>query len=302
MKISPLSIFRMIFTASILTIGGASAQSVVFSFGGDTWNYASGPSTLGFVSQTPANSTSVSSGSVTKSGLTVKFGASFVGGATSGANFGGSSVGSSLSYAVSPQNPAGFLLSSGSNDSSGLADGTAASINGGNVDKYQRWHFEFSSPILIDNFIIQDIDNLNTSFRDILGAEAYTSAGYTTAFTGNALNVSALPVAGSGIDATFGLNGTTSLANYSVNVGSQNLSVLSPNVSTGNPNSTPAIRANVTFGATPIKAFSLYSMSNMGSTHRMSLDNGVFSVTVVPEPSAALLALVSAFGILRRRR
>ncbi len=284
-------------------IGSVSAQSVSFSFGTDTWNYASGSPTTGFVNQTPANTQTQSSGSVTKSGVTMKFGASFAGSTTSGDNYGGLTSGSSLTFAPSGQNPAGFLLTSEFNDSTSLPNGISSALNSGSITTYQRWYFEFSSPVSINSFLIQDIDNIvGNQFRDILGAEGYGTSGFTTAFVGNTLNTAALPTAGSGINPTFGFQSPTELALYNLTVGSESLAVVSPNVDTGNPSSDPKHRVNVGFGSTPIRAFSIYAISNDADNHRMSLDNGVFQITVIPEPSGAMLALISVTGLLLRRR
>ncbi len=286
---------------SLIAIASVNAQSVSFSFGSDTWDYASGPSTVGFLKQTPANSTIVSSGSVTKNGVTMKFGASFVGGADSGTNYSGLSSGSSMTFAPTGQNPSGFLLTTNDNDSTGLSGTSTSSSLSGNVTKYQRWHFEFSSPITINSFLIQDIDNLSGGFRDILGAEGYIATGYNSAFNGNALNVSALPTAGSGIDPTFGLANNSELDRYTLNIGSQTLRVVSPGEDTNNPSSDPQHRANITFADTQIRAFSIYAISNQSSNHRMSLDNGVFQVTI-PEPSVWILNVLSITCIVTRRR
>jgi hypothetical protein len=279
-----------------------SAQSVNFSFITDTWNYASGSPTTGFATQVGELESVQSSGSVTKSGLTMKFGASFVGGANSGENFGTSSSGRSMTNSSASQNPAGFMFTSQDNDSTGLTNGIATSLTG-SISSYQRWHFEFSAPVTINSFLIEDIDNLSGggTFRDILGAEGFLSAGYSTAFSGNALNVSSLPVAGSGSNPTWGFGSPTELQTYDLTLGAGGLQVVSPNTDTGNLSSNPKHSVNISFGSTPITAFSIYSISNHDNVHRMALDNSSFQVTI-PEPSATMLALVSVVGLLQRRR
>jgi hypothetical protein len=278
------------------------AQTVAFSLATDTWNYSTGSPTVGFVNQTPALSATNSSGYSTKSGISVNFGATFVGTAVSGANFSGS-VGSSMTSASGNLNPNGFLLSTQNNDSTGITDGITAPIDGGVVSSYQRWFFEFSEAVILDEFILQDVDNLTggNGFRDIIAAEAYLPSGYISAFPSNTFNSALLPITGSGgVDASYTLG--TSLSTGTLTIGSETILAAAPNINTSNPSSTPAVAAAVSFGTTPVRAFSIYAISNQSNVHRMALNNNSFQVSIVPEPSVSLLGILSTVGLLVKRR
>lgn len=285
--------FMLLLSALPLT-----ASPITFSFLTDDWTMPGIGLQTGFVSQTPANSSNMSTGTATKSGVTLTFIATFVN-STSGANFGTSSVGSSMTNGVAT-NPSGFLMSTAQNDSPGISTDhpnnvTLRSPASGTATDYQRWHFEFSEPIVLQAFNIDDIDNENNSgqggFQDILGAEAFLDSGYTPGVT---------PTAGSGINPTFTLG--SSLVEGALTLGSENIQVVSPNATTGNPSSTPNVRANVTFGDTPIRAFSIYAFSDLNAVHRMTLSNHSFTLATVPEPSSVLFGLLSVCGILIHRR
>lgn len=287
---------------ALSTLSGT-AQNLTFSFLTDTWISPTNVSTSGFVGQTGQNSSSSSSGTTTKSGVTLMFGASFVGGADSGGNFSGENVGSSLTNATGSLNPNGFLMSTSQNDSPGFTNGISASLAGSTITSYQRWYFEFSVPVILDQFIMQDIDNVDGGFRDILGAEAYGPTGYGSAFTGG-FNPSLMPIAGSGINPQFQTFGSpTALGEGSANIGLETLAIIAPMTITGNPSSTANVRAGIDFGSgTLVKAFSVYAISNENNVHRMSLNQSSFSVAI-PEPSTSALAFATAFGwVVRRRR
>lgn len=277
------------FLASVLfTIAALPSQAAVtFSFIEDTWSYDVGPSTVGFLNQTDPGTNNSSKGYLTEGGVTLTFTATFVGTAVSGAYFPNQTVGSSMTNVPDGLNPPGFVLSTQSNDSTGLTDGIAANPTVGAVTSYQRWHFEFSKPVILDTFLMEDIDNLNNSFRDILGAEAFTS-----------ITPGVTPTAGTGINPTFGLG--SSLSSSMMTIGLENLSAVYPIVNTGNPASTDPVNASVSFGTTEIRAFSIYAISNTNFVHRMSLDGSSF--TVIPEPSSSVLGLLAMGGLLARRR
>lgn len=71
---------------------------------------------------------------------------------------------------------------------------------------------------------------------------------------------------------------------------------------TGNPNNTPEVRAQVSFGTSQMSSFSVYAFSDRDSDHQLSINSSSFEVTTVPEPSAALLSVISLGALLRRRR
>jgi hypothetical protein len=291
----------------VLGLSAMNSQAVItVSFLTDTWNYAVGSPTLGFVNQTAPSASSPSAGSVTKDGVTLNFSATFVGGAQSGTSFsaGVAPVGSSMTNAGPGQNPPGFLLSTVNNDSAGLTEGIAANPTTGTVSSYQRWHFEFSEPVYLHQFFMKDIDNnpSNTgsldggtgSFRDILGAEAWTTR-----------TPGPPPTAGTGFDPTIALDSATLLTTSTLGLtGGGDLVAIYPIVNTGNPASTANVNALIYFGASKISAFSVYAISNNPNVHRMSLDQSSFSfdAEVVPEPSASALGVLAMGGMLLRRR
>lgn len=285
----------------------ALAQGITFSFLTDTWSYASGAPTVGFNKASSLQSgivdetTAVFSASTTKEGITLKFSANFFGNAISSENS-SPGTGSTLTNATDPgDNPTGFIFGTERNDSPGLNSSNAGSLTGGTFTRYQRWHFEFSTPITLDNFLIQDIDNLANSFRDIFAAEAYLPGGYVSPYSGATIDVASLPTVGTGIDPTYTTFPGTSLATHTLTapVGSHTLLALSPDEDTGNPNNTANVRAEVGFDQA-VQAFSIYSISNTGFAHRMSLDSANFGV--IPEPSVSLLVVFASAGLAMRRR
>jgi hypothetical protein len=280
----------------LLTSSTAFSQTVSFNFLTDNWTYDSKGPTTGFVRDTTTSGTQTSKGYIVKGGVTLTFTASFFGGANAGIAYSGATEGSSLTNGTG--NPSGFVMTTQNNDSTAIPNGIDTVITGSPaVTSYQRWHFEFSTPVVLNTFIMEDIDNIGasgaTSFRDILGAEAFTSI--TSGVT---------PTAGSGnINPTYGLGSPTLLATTTLSIGSEQISAVYPTAATGNPSSTANVNASVGFGTTAIRAFSLYAISNSADVHRMSLDGSSFNV--IPEPSSFALAmsfLVLGGVALRRRR
>ncbi|MGL5018935.1 MAG: PEP-CTERM sorting domain-containing protein [Luteolibacter sp.] len=314
---------KKLFVIPLISVGmSCLTEAITFSFTTDTWFYANGSSTTGFdktsasIGAAAGNTGAIYSASTTKDGVTVKFSADFVGGTTSGASFSSgtnfTNVGSTLTEATGTQNPNGFLLSSTNNDSTGLNNGTNgdtatfSNIEGDRFSRYQRWYIEFSAPVTIDSFVMEDIDNITTggNFRDIFGAEAFLASGYVSPFTGTggAVVVGNIPVVGTGLNPTYALATGTDLQTYNLltpGTGTTDLSVVSPFVDTGNPISTAEVRAGVTFSE-PVQAISVYAISNLNTVHRMALSGSSF--TVIPEPSVSILSALAAIGMVARRR
>ncbi len=293
--------------ASLLMLAASilpSHAAITFSFLNDTWS--TGPVDGGFTRQTGNTSSASSTGTLTKSGVTLTFTATFVGGANSAAPFPanqGAPAGSSLTNGIG-SNPSGFLMSTDGNDSAGITSGFNPANGGshsgapttGFATAYQRWHFAFSEPVRLETFEMFDIDNISGTpgFQDILGVEAWTASGPVTSGTGD-------------VNPTFVLG--SSLSQSTLNFDSltgESVVIISPNASTNNPSSTPAVNASITFKDgfnenIPIRAFSLYAFSDINNVHRMTLNQSQFSI--VPEPSSSALGIITlGCALLRRRR
>lgn len=290
--------------ASLLLLAATvlpSHATITFSFLTDTWN--GGPLNGGFVRQTGNNSSASSTGSLTKSGVTLTFTATFIGGANSGGTYPNNPPGPGSSMTNGSGNPSGFLMSTAANDSAGITTGfipADGSHNGtattGFATAYQRWLFEFSEPVRLETFRMFDIDNLDSpgAFQDILGVEAWSTTGGFAAGTGD-------------VNPTFTLG--SSLSTSTLNFGSlagEDVSIISPNRFTDNPSSTADVNADIAFknGSNqniPIRAFSLYAFSDINNVHRMTLNESQFSI--VPEPSTSALGILTlSCALIRRRR
>lgn len=253
--------------ALLLTAALPAGATTTFSFITDVW-------TNGVSTQT-GYLNSATSGTLTKAGLTLSFQSSFAGTATA----------ATRNLTLDNGNPTGFVLGTNT-DPNNLA---------GNLANYQRWDFSFSQPVLIDSLIIDDIDSDNPNalttpngFRDAIAAEGFSSQ------TPGAL--------GTGIDVDFSFESQTELIEGVIAAGSgQSVNyVIAPPAN--NPNNAPIHRAYLTFGSTPVSSFSIYSFSDRSQSHRVTLFQGIVEVTAVPEPSTALLGLLGAAFLIRRRR
>lgn len=257
-----------VFLAIALLVFGSSVSpaATTFSFITDVWTNGASTQT-GYLN-------GASSGTLTKDGLTMTFQSSYA----------GTGIAATRNLTLDNGNPTGFVL------------GTNADANNlnGTLLNYQRWDFSFSQPVLINSLIIDDIDSDNTNalttlngFRDAIAAEGFASQ------TPGAL--------GTGVDVEFDFENPTGLIPGVILAGSgQSVNyVISP--AANNPNNAPIHRAYLSFGDTPVSSFSIYSFSDRSQSHRVTLFQGIIDVTAVPEPAAALLGLLSA-GLLARRR
>lgn len=277
---------RLLLPAFALTALACSAQQVTtFSFLDDTWVNPSSTQ-VGFRSQTAGGANNSSTGTVTKNGITLTFTGSFVGTAVNSLDSPTApGQGGSFTNATTI-NPRGFIFGT-SNDANPII--FSESSFSGTVSNYQRWDFSFSEPLILSEFILQDIDS-DATFRDIVAAESFS-----TLTPGSA---------GSGVGATYGLLGQpSSLLRGSVDFNGSSLDAVGAPLGLGNPNNTPEVSAAISFGSTPISSFSVYAFSDNNTVHRLSLNGSSFNVTAVPEPSGAMLGIFSlgALCLFRRR-
>ncbi|NJR43647.1 MAG: hypothetical protein HC767_14350 [Akkermansiaceae bacterium] len=243
---------------------------------------------VGFVSLTAPGGAQPSIGTSTKDGITLAFAATFSGTAVSSANT-IPGQGATLTNATST-NPLGFINGTQNDNNPITFTGTPGFETGfsGAISNYQRWDFSFSEPIILSDFTFEDIDSQGTlEFRDMFGAEAFTTTTPGAAGTG----IDPVYTLGSGL-----FEGTATFAG-------NDLSAVSAQLNLNNPNNTPEVRASVSFPATPISSFSIYSFSDRVNAHRFSLNSSSFEVTAaIPEPSTALLGVLSLGALFRRRR
>jgi hypothetical protein len=262
--VPPLAVALALVTARV------EAATTTFSFVTDSWTNGTSTQT-GYLD-------GATSGTLTKDGITLTFSSSIAGTADPSTR--------NLSF-VPYLNPKGFNL--GTEDDAN--DLSGALLN------YQRFDFSFSQPVLLSSLGIDDIDadredlSIGDGFRDAIAAEAFQGHNFG-------------PI-GSGVDADFSENPGSSLSLGIISAGSgQTLNYVISGPA-GNPNNAPAHRAYVKFGNTPIQSFSIYAFSDRDNAHRVSLFQGLFevhSVTLVPEPSSALLAFAALPLLARRRR
>jgi hypothetical protein len=256
--------------ALALVTARAGAATTTLSFVTDTWTNGSSTQT-GYLD-------GATSGKVSKDGVTLTFSSSIAGTADPSTR--------NLSF-VPYLNPRGFNMGTqdDANDLSGM------------LLNYQRWDFSFSQPVLLRSLGIDDIDadredlSIGDGFRDAIAAEAFEGQNFG-------------PV-GSGVDADFHANLGANLSLGIISAGSgQTLNYVISGPA-GNPNNAPGDRAYINFGNTPIQSFSIYAFSDRDNAHRVSLFQSLLqvqTVTVVPEPSSALLAFAALPLLARRRR
>lgn len=276
---------KLVLPAFALSAIACSAQQVTtFSFLDDIWNDPNG-SQVGFVSQTASEANSSSTGTSTKNGITLTFTGSFFGTALNSpdservAGQGGSFTNATII------NPNGFIFGT-INDSNPI--NFAGNSFSGAVSNYQRWDFSFSEPIILSEFILQDIDS-DANFRDIIAAEAFLTP--------------APGAAGTGLDASYTLFGNpSSLLRGNVTFDGNAIDAIGAPINLGNPNNTPEVRTSLSFDSTPISSFSVYSFSDNDIVHRISLNSSSFEVTAIPEPSTVILGFLSVGALFLRRR
>lgn len=280
--------------AALFAMAGClQATPITFSFLGDTWTNPGGTQ-LGFVSQTAGLASNSSTGFVTKNGLTLTFTGSFFGTAVSSSVAGSNGQGPSFTNATSI-NPLGFIFGT-NNDANGIT--FAGNSFSGLVTNYQRWDFSFSAPVVLTDFVLQDIDSNGPTggFRDMIAAEAFQTVSPGAA--------------GTGTGPSYSFAAPTSLMTGSVTIGGRSLASVAAPLGTGNPNNTPEVRAGISFGSTAISSFSVYAFSDRNADHRISLNSSSFEVNSnpsaidpIPEPSSVLLGgLGLAAGMFLRRR
>lgn len=277
--------FAAIFACTLTC--ASQAAITTFSFLTDTWTNPSSTQ-VGFLSQTAGGANNSSTGFVSKDGITLTFTGSFFGTSQSSSVV-AAPQGPSFTNATSI-NPNGFIMGSAQNTNPITFTTTGFS---GTVASYQRWDFSFSQPVVLTDFVLEDIDSNGPTggFRDIVAAEAFSS--------------STPGVVGTGLAANYTLGSPSSLLSGSVTFAGNPIAAIGAPLGLLNPNNEPEVRAAIGFGITPISSFSVYAFSDRASDHRMSLNSSSFQVdgiTLVPEPTSALLGALSLLTLLRRRR
>jgi hypothetical protein len=259
------SLLGLAFACSALT-----AEAVTtFSFITDVWTNGSNTQT-GYLNN-------ATSGTLVKDGVTLTFQSSIVGTADPSTR--------NLTLDTSG-NPTGFIL--GTQDDANDLNGTLL--------HYQRWDFTFSVPVILGSLGLDDVDSDQSNlaggngFRDAIAAEAFLTLAPGSI--------------GSGIDAGFIFTQDTSLSAGIIATGNGQSITYAISGPAGNPNNAPAYRTFLDFGDTPISSFSIYSFSDRDNAHRVSIFQGILTITPapVPEPAAALLGLLGLVPLLRRRR
>lgn len=279
-------------------ISQSAYSSTVVSFLTSQW-------TSGAIGQTPTTQTGYreatlgtdnigSSGFTTVSdgsqSVTVTFTGTFVGSSIR-ASSGNNNTGS---FENSTGNPEGFIFGSFDDNTTTLTVSDDQGTISGTIQNYQRWDIVFSTPVILNSFRLLDIDssggdNPNT-FRDIVAVERFVGTSVGTAGTG--IDGILTPVSANSL--LFQSTGA-SFGTESIN------SIIAP-LNLGNPSSTDPVNVNVSFGDQPIQAISLYTFSDRPQVHRLSLEGSGFEITIVPEPSSALLVSLAGLCLLRRRR
>lgn len=279
-------------------ISQSAYSSTVVSFLTSQWTSGAigqTPTTqTGYREATPGTGNIGSSGFTTVSdgsqSVTVTFTGTFVGSSTRASS--GNNNNGSFENAI--RNPEGFIFGSFDDNTTTLTVSDDQGTISGTIQNYQRWDIVFSTPVILNSFRLLDIDssggdNPNT-FRDIVAVERFVGTSVGTAGTG--IDGILTPVSANSL--LFQSTGA-SFGTESIN------SIIAP-LNLGNPSSTDPVNVNVSFGDEPIQAISLYTFSDRPQVHRLSLEGSGFEITIVPEPSSALLVSLAGLCLLRRRR
>ncbi len=257
---------------TIFSLPIAQAAQLTFDFKNDTWDHGGTTSTGWTDGET--------TGTTTNNGLSLTMTSTFVNGAT--AHSGNLTDLNTASFK-------GFLMGN-KNSSDDIASNNT--LNG-----YQRWDFQFSEPVNLDDVTITDLDSSSSSYIDAVAAEGFTS------FTPGDI--------GTGIAPSFTNIGSelgTSIINLS---GGGNLDFVADDISNGyqgTQTNDVNHQAALTF-AEPVDSFSVYLFNNLENVsssgeHGVGIGTEDFQISVNQVPfefSPGLGLLLSGGGLLGMR-
>lgn len=290
MKKLPIILFGL-----TTTLPQISHAAFTIDFRDGVWDHSAvgGPSASnGWAAPTPSNlNTPGYSAGVTEveTGVFLNVTRTFVGSASTGPN----------NFRLDPVNTPGFAFQNAGTGDTNPQVTTALGVQTV-LTNYQRIDFSFSQKVTLDQLRIGDIDTATSTgtnsqaWRDTVALELWQGSAPTIPGTAIEPNISLAPSTRLALGST--TNGLPfAFASQLGNTSTSNNPILASNTSA----------ATFSYDLEGVDGFSIYLWNRgqgTGGQHAIVLQADGSALTVVPEPSSALLLPLAALVILKRRR